>query len=1050
MGLLSDWQRLTWQGCPIYLHPVHPDWAVPGPEADRLLQALQNADSLDQAARRFPGEQPLAATRLSLERLWSQLDRGTTPPYQGRGAELQLTTLKECWFHLTNCCNLACRHCLFAASPAATETLPPELLRQAMAEATVLGCTIFYFTGGEPFLYPDFPGLLAEVLANPAHHAVVLTNGLLLHEHLAPLRLLPRERLHLQLSLDGLAESHDHLRGPGTFQRLLAGLGLSRAEGFQTALSVAVNRGNLEELPAIVALAAEHGVRALHLLWHFVRGKGNQEQFVPPAEILPVLLAAHAEAEARGITIDNIETLKGQVFSSPGTRYDGSNAGWESLAIGPDGMIYPSPALVGVAELNCGPVGDGLEAIWRQSPVLQAVRQASLIDSADSRSNPLAFLIGGGDPDHSYLAGGSFIGHDPYLPLYNELALWLIARQAARYPVPAGSELVLRMGDVRHDCVDGGRTVALTHCNCVISLAGDQGHLPVREFYAQAALAANAEIVNPFAPEQARADFIPLVSRQRSYGCGSPVNDAGLASGETLVDLGSGSGVECFLAAEKVGPQGRVYGIDMTDEMLTLARASQAGVRQRLGYDNLEFKQGYLEALPLDDSCADVVISNCVINLSPDKRQTFHEIFRVLRPGGRLVISDIVTDEAIPVRIKNNARFRGECLGGALQQEELMAMLRAAGFAATRLVKRFAYREVEGVRFYSLTYGAYKPAATTMAEVIYRGPFAAVATESGILLRKGQRTSIPLSDARQLDDSVLLLDESGAVTNLAMVNSCCPTAPAGPTPLALAGCCGPAPADPAAASTKILAFPATVPPRHAAGCMVCGSELTYLAHLSEASCVYCGGTSRTHSVCRQGHFICDDCHQRDALSIIRLRCTESDETDMLALLQQIRQHPAFPLHGPEHHALVPGIMVATYRNRGGAISREAILTAIERGSKVPGGVCGFWGTCGAAAGVGIGMSMLLAATPLTPKARQVVQQATARVLGRIGETQGARCCQRESVIALKEAARLSAGLLPVALLAASPFQCRQQGKNKECIKHRCPLWAVNRNQRSSA
>lgn len=1048
MGLLSDWQRLTWQGCPIYLHPAHPDWAVPGPEADRLLQAVQNAESLDEAARRFPGAPPLAATRLSLERLWSQLDRGTPPPYPGRSAELQLTTLKECWFHLTNCCNLACGHCLFAASPAATETLPPALLRQAMTEATALGCTLFYFTGGEPFLYPDFAGLLAEVLANPAHHAVVLTNGLLLEEHLAPLRRLPRERLHLQLSLDGLAESHDSLRGPGTFQQLLASLDLSRAEGFQTTLSVAVNQGNLGELPAIVALAAEHGIRTLHLLWHFVRGKGSQEQFVPPAGILPVLLAAHTEAEARGIVIDNIETLKAQVFSSPGTRHDGSNAGWESLAIGPDGMVYPSPALVGVAELNCGPVGGGLEAIWRQSPVLQAVRQASLIDTADSRTNPLRFLIGGGDPDHSYLAGGSFIGHDPYLPLYNELALWLIARQAARYPVPAGGELLLRMGDIRHDCADGGQTVTLTHCNCVISLTDDQGHLPVREFYAQAAVRANAEIVNPFAPEQAGADFIPLVSRQRSYGCGSPVSDAGLTSGEILVDLGSGSGVECFLAAEKVGPQGRVYGIDMTDEMLALARASQAEVRQRLGYDNLEFKKGFLEALPLADAAADVVISNCVINLSPDKRRTFHEIFRVLKPGGRLVISDIVTDGVIPVAIKNNAKFRGECLGGAMQQEELMAMLRAAGFGQTRLLKRFAYRQVAGVRFYSLTYCAWKPEPAAMVQAIYRGPFAAVMTESGLPLIKGRRTAIPLADAACLDDSVFLLDETGAVTNLTMPSSCCPAPDAAAK--SATGCCGTPPAPSPAA--KIVALkPITGPARrHAAGCMVCGSELTYLAHPSEESCFYCGGTSRTHSVCCQGHFICDDCHQRDALSVIRLRCTESDETDMLALLQQIRQHPAFPLHGPEHHALVPGIMIATYRNRGGAISREAILTAIERGSKVPGGVCGFWGTCGAAAGVGIGMSVLLAATPLTPKARQLAQQVTAQVLGRIGETQGARCCQRESVIALKEAARLSAGLLPVALLADFPFQCRQQAKNKECIRQQCPLWAVNQNQRSSA
>ncbi|HSR35952.1 MAG TPA: DUF5714 domain-containing protein, partial [Desulfurivibrionaceae bacterium] len=619
-----------------------------------------------------------------------------------------------------------------------------------------------------------------------------------------------------------------------------------------------------------------------------------------------------------------------------------------------------------------------------------------------------------------------------------------IARQAGQYPVPNQGELLLRMGDVRHDCPNG-QEVALTHCNCVVSLAGDQGHRTVREFYAQAAVQANTEIANPFAPEQATALFIPLASRQRSYGCGSPVSDATLAPGETLVDLGSGSGVECFLAAEKVGPQGRVYGIDMTEEMLALARASQLEVSQRLGYDNLEFRKGFLEALPLESGCADVVISNCVINLSPDKRRTFHEIFRVLRPGGRLVISDIVTDETIPVAIKNNAQFRGECLGGAMQQEELMAMLRAAGFEGTRLIKRFPYRRVGGVPFYSLTYCAWKPAATALVDAVYRGPFAAVTTESGITLVRGRRTALPLADVAQLDDSVLLLDQAGAVTNLAMTNACCP-APGATAPPAATCCATP----PETAATKILPFPAPPPVRHAAGCMACGGELTYLAQPSTAACHFCGSTHNTHSVCQQGHFICDDCHQRDALSIIRLRCLKSCETDMLALLDQVRQHAAFPLHGPEHHALVPGVMVATYRNRGGKIERETILAAIERGSKVPGGVCGFWGNCGAAAGVGIGMSVLLEATPLTPKARKIAQQATAQVLGRIAETQGARCCQRESVIALKEAARLSRELLPIALLADFPFRCRQQARNKECIRQQCPLWAANQNQRSSA
>jgi len=634
--------------------------------------------------------------------------------------------------------------------------------------------------------------------------------------------------------------------------------------------------------------------------------------------------------------------------------------------------------------------------------------------------------------------------------LYNGLALWLISHQARRYKQSAKAEIVLKMGDVRFDCPDGGQGVSLTHCNCVISLSDDQGHSSVREFYASAALAANEEIVNPFAPAQAEAVYIPDDSRKRSYGCGSPVNDAEVQNGEVLVDLGSGSGVECFMAAEATGPDGKVYGIDMTDEMLALARASKEAVIRNLGYDNVEFLKGFLEAIPLPDKTADAVISNCVINLSPDKRQTFHEVFRILKPGGRLVISDIVTDEPIPVAIKNNDKFRGECLGGALQQEDLIAMLRAAGFGGIRLIKRFPYRKEGETVFYSLTYRAYKPEPAKEVDVIYRGPFAAVYTESGVLLLKGKRTRIAAEDAKSLDDSVFILSADGEVANIPMINSCCAPSPPqsivslnGLQPFQNSGsCCGGDNTE--KPSTKIIPL---VPQskndegvRHQSGCMACGCELTYLKQEVKGVCYYCGGTRKTNTLCVNNHFICDDCHQQDGLSAIRVICTETKEQDMLALLQKIRKHPAVPMHGPEHHAMVPGIILATYRNRGGRIGKEAILTAIERGSKVPGGVCGFWGNCGAATGVGIAFSVLLDATPLTPKTRQQAQKITARVLEKIADIKGGRCCQRETVSALKEAAQISRETLPVALLAEQDFACRQFDDNKECIRKQCPLW----------
>ncbi|NTV12870.1 MAG: methyltransferase domain-containing protein [Desulfobulbaceae bacterium] len=1032
--MLDTWQPLTFEEQTIYINPARPDWLVPGPEARRLLTAPPNTP----------------AKALARAQLENQLNSAAADPgYRGRGAHLHLTALRECWFHLTSRCNLSCRHCLFSCSPAGQQDLAPELLAQGLREAQDLGSTLIYFTGGEPLLYPDFPQILAALLAAPALHAVVLTNGLLLPQHLAELTALPKERLHFQISLDGLAAHHDHLRGPGTFRRLLTILGTLREQDFLVTLSVAVNQVNIADLPEIVSLAADLGVRNLHFLWHFIRGQGNSAQFVAPAQIFPQLVKAQGIAAARGLSIDNIEALRSQIFSAPGTRFDLSNTGWESLAVGPDGNIYPSPALVGLAELNCGPLAAGLAQVWRQSPVLDGIRQTSWLDSPATASRPLSALTGGGDLDHSYLHGGEFVGHDPYLELYESLALWLIAERAARYPLRNPGELILRMGDVRHDCPDGGQPVSLTHCNCVVALSGANGHRAVQEFYGQAAVSTNADIVNPFGPKEG-LNFIPLVSQSRSYGCGSPVQDAAPQPGEVLVDLGSGSGVECFLAAAQVGPTGKVFGIDMTPEMLRLARESQVSVAAKLGYHNVEFRQGFLEAIPLPDNSADVVISNCVINLSPDKRTTFHEIHRVLKPGGRLVVSDIVTDTAIPISIKNNAKFRGECLGGALQQEQLLAMLRAAGFTESRLLRRFPYRREGGTSFHSLTYSCKKAVSPreTVA-VIYRGPLAALLSESGDLIFPGRPTLMAAPLAAQLSDDFFILDQLGGVVNQNASNACgCGQEPE-PQLLPKPCCATAPPTHPFTTALPLLALPIqdnTAPSlpgrlqhKHAQGCLICGREINYLSHPTPATCHFCGQLCETAVTCPE-HFVCDRCHLADGVPVIKRVCGSSNEKDLFSLLHLLRAHPALAMHGPEHHALVPGVILACYRNNGGEISASAIMTGIDRGSKIPGGVCGFWGGCGAALGVGIAFAVIMESNPLAPKARQQSQRITARVIERLAKTRGARCCRRESLTALREAAAIAEEHLGVTIPAKDKRGCDQSARNRECLKRGCSFW----------
>lgn len=161
-------------------------------------------------------------------------------------------------------------------------------------------------------------------------------------------------------------------------------------------------------------------------------------------------------------------------------------------------------------------------------------------------------------------------------------------------------------------------------------------------------------------------------------GCGNPTAIAELAEGETVLDLGSGAGFDCFLAAPKVGASGRVIGVDMTPQMLEKARANA----KKAGADNVEFRLGEIEHLPVADNTVDVIISNCVINLAPDKNAVFRDAYRVLSPGGRLCISDIVATEELPGDMKGDMGMISSCIGGAVHVDELIAGLKAAGFDA--------------------------------------------------------------------------------------------------------------------------------------------------------------------------------------------------------------------------------------------------------------------------------------------------------------------------------------------------------------------------------
>ncbi|MFT4077687.1 arsenite methyltransferase [Rhodomicrobium lacus] len=191
--------------------------------------------------------------------------------------------------------------------------------------------------------------------------------------------------------------------------------------------------------------------------------------------------------------------------------------------------------------------------------------------------------------------------------------------------------------------------------------------------------------------------MLPEAAVLASLGCGNPTALAQLAPGETVLDLGSGGGIDVLLSARRVGPTGKAYGLDMTDDMLALARENQ----RQAGVENVEFLKGEIEAIPLPDNSVDVIISNCVINLSGDKDRVLREAFRVLKPGGRFAVSDIVTRGEIPDDIRRNVLAWAGCIAGALEEGEYAQKLAAAGFEAIGIEPTRLYRGEDAREFLS-------------------------------------------------------------------------------------------------------------------------------------------------------------------------------------------------------------------------------------------------------------------------------------------------------------------------------------------------------------
>ncbi|MDB6055527.1 MAG: methyltransferase [Verrucomicrobiales bacterium] len=310
----------------------------------------------------------------------------------------------------------------------------------------------------------------------------------------------------------------------------------------------------------------------------------------------------------------------------------------------------------------------------------------------------------------------------------------------------------------------------------------------VKQRYSAGALVREEELCCPVSYNKEYLKILPPEILERDYGCGDP--SAHVREGETVLDLGSGAGKICYIAAQVVGPNGRVIGIDINDEMLALARKHQSTVSSRLGFDNVTFLKGKIQDLALNlegveellkqrpvknssdlleleaqiedqrsrrplisSESIDLVVSNCVLNLvRPDAKQAlFHEIFRVLKPGGRAVISDIVCDQDIPSAMQQNTELWSGCISGAYREDLFIKAFAAAGFQGMELLKRGSepWKVIQGIQFWSVTVAAYKPKVSLgkgNLTVIYKGPFAQVTDDQGRKWERAVAQTLPSSE----------------------------------------------------------------------------------------------------------------------------------------------------------------------------------------------------------------------------------------------------------------------------------------------------------------
>jgi radical SAM protein with 4Fe4S-binding SPASM domain len=668
------------------------------------------------------------------------------PEYPGRGEAIAPYKLDELWLYYTLACNLRCKHCLVNAGKSLKKELTTEEFKKVIDEAVKLGVRRFYITGGEPFIKEGIFELIRYITKTKKRELIILTNATLFDDKkIAELKKLMSPKLILQVSLEGpYAKIHDKLRGKGSFDAAVKGIKKLIGIGIVPIISTAISKFNEKEIAKTSRYLSKLGIKEHNILWMHAKGRGAQnvnELFVPSDNIGRTMRKLKRSYKEQEVILDNIESLKVRVRTKRGRKNDLCNNCYEKVCVNSDGHVYPCASLNGDLYFDAGSVRNRtLKDIWLNSKVMIRGRANSVQNKPECRDCYLEYFCGGGCTSHSYYSGeikagkGSITTRDPYCSTYKALfedIIWELASEGVPSQDGKGysTPLVYNAMDSRLPShlgagvksVDKKFDVGCYHCSCVLSVDVEddeevckpeiKGHVTktVKKKFSKAAYTPVADYYCPTGYDPKELEHIPNEVLEVSYGCGNPAALADIKEGETILDLGAGGGIDCFIAAKRLGRQGKVIGIDMTDEMVEKATANAKKVAEVLGYNVVEFRKGNIMELPVESDSIDLVISNCVINLTEDKTKVLDEIYRVLKPGGRFIISDIVSDKPVPGYLKRDKELWNACLSGALTDRRFQESAENAGFPDVQLIKNYLYKKVQYIQFYSVTMKGTKP-----------------------------------------------------------------------------------------------------------------------------------------------------------------------------------------------------------------------------------------------------------------------------------------------------------------------------------------------------